>query len=77
MDETLPGLRGTCGSRKCVPSKPSKYSIKSGATEDAKVFYTGNVEVYAGRQPEGPHAVGNKPADVAGDGQTPRSAGRS
>ena len=60
----LPGFRGKCGFRQYIPSKPSKYGIKIFATVNSKVFYTGNIEIYAGKQPKDPYLISNKPADV-------------
>ena len=31
---------------------------------DLKVFYTGNLEIYVSKQPEGPYLISNKPTDV-------------
>ena len=31
---------------------------------DPKVFYTGNHEIYASKQPKGPYLISNKPADI-------------
>jgi len=51
IDEMLPGFRGKCGFRQYIPSKPNKYGIKIYAMVDSKIFYTGNLEIYAGKQP--------------------------
>ena len=64
IDEMLPGFRGKCPFRQYIPSKPSKYGIKCFALVDAKMFYTLNMEIYAGKQPEGPFCVSNKPSEV-------------
>lgn len=64
IDEMLPGFRGRCPFRQYIPSKPTKYGIKCFALVDAKMMYTYNLEVYAGKQPEGPFQVSNKPCDV-------------
>ncbi|XP_045481006.1 piggyBac transposable element-derived protein 4-like [Harmonia axyridis] len=64
IDEMLPGFRGRCSFRQYIPSKPNKYGIKIFALVDAKMFYTFNMEIYAGTQPEGPFRVSNKPVDV-------------
>ena len=58
----LPGFRGKCGFRQYIPPRPSKYGIKIFAMINSKAFYTGNLETHAGKQPEGPHSISNKPA---------------
>ena len=30
----------------------------------SKVFYTGKLEIYASKHPEGPYLISNKPADI-------------
>lgn len=64
VDEMLPGFRGRCPFRQYIPSKPNKYGIKIYALVDSRMFYTLNLEVYVGRQPEGPFHLSNKPSDV-------------
>jgi hypothetical protein len=64
IDEKLEALRGRCGFKHNIPSKPNKYGIKIYDLFDAKVLYTFNLEVYAGKQPDGLYQVSNKPADV-------------
>ncbi|XP_073532700.1 succinyl-CoA:glutarate CoA-transferase isoform X2 [Phyllobates terribilis] len=64
IDEMLPGFRGKCAFGQYIPSKPNKYGIKMYALVDASKTYTYNLEVYAGKQPEGPYCVSNKPSDV-------------
>jgi len=64
IDEMLPGFRGRCSFRQYMPSKPNKYGIKLFALVDAVMFYVLNMEIYAGKQPEGPFYVSNKPSEV-------------
>lgn len=64
IDEMLVPFRGRCGFIQYIPNKPAKYGIKIFALCDAKTFYTGNIEVYSGKQPEGPYSVSNSPSDV-------------
>lgn len=64
VDEKLEGFRGRCSFRQYIPSKPNKYGLKIYALVDAKMFYTYNLDIYAGKQPEGPFDVSNKPKDV-------------
>lgn len=59
IDEMLPAFRGRCGFRQYIPSKPSKYGIKIFSLCDAKLFYTYNMEIYCGQQPEGPYKQNN------------------
>jgi hypothetical protein len=47
-----------------MPSRSSKYGIKVFALVDASMFYTGNIEICVGTQPEGPYKISNNPADV-------------
>lgn len=64
IDEKLEAFRGRCSFKQYIPSTPAKYGIKIYALCDAAVFYTFNMEIYCGKQPEGPFSVSNKPADV-------------
>lgn len=64
VDEKLEGFRGRCGFRQYIPSKPNKYGIKIFALADAKMYYTVNMEVYVGLQPEGPYKVSNSPQAI-------------
>lgn len=64
VDEMLAGFRGKCRFRQYIPSKPNKYGIKIFCMVDSKIFYTGNFEVYAGKQPEDPYYFSNKPLDI-------------
>lgn len=64
IDEMLPAFRGNCPFRQYIPSKPSKYGIKIFSLVDAKMFYSLNMEIYAGKQNEGPFCVSNKAPDV-------------
>ncbi|XP_063222039.1 piggyBac transposable element-derived protein 4-like [Bacillus rossius redtenbacheri] len=59
LDEKLEAFQGRCGFRQYIPSKPAKYGIKIFALVDSKMYYTFNMEVYAGKQPDGPYAVSN------------------
>lgn len=61
IDEMLVGFRGRCGFRQYIPSKPRKYGIKVFSLVDAKLFYTYNMEIYAGKQQQD---LSNKPVDV-------------
>ena len=65
MDKMLPGFRGKWGFRQYIPSKPSIYGIRIFAMVDSKVFYTGNLEIYANKQPEGLYLISNEPADIS------------
>ncbi|CAK1589639.1 unnamed protein product [Parnassius mnemosyne] len=55
IDEMLESFRGSCGFRQYMPSKPAKYGIKLFSLVDAMTFYTKNLEIYVGKQPEGPY----------------------
>lgn len=64
LDEKLEAFRGRCAFIQYIPSKPAKYGIKIFALVDSKMFYTSNLEIYAGKQPEGSYALSNKSLDV-------------
>lgn len=64
IDEMLPAFRGKCPFRQYIPSKPSKYGIKVISMVDSKMFYTANLEVYLGAQPDGPYKVDNSASSV-------------
>lgn len=55
IDEMLESFRGSCRFRQYMPSKPAKYGIKLFSLVDAVSFYTKNLEIYVGKQPEGPY----------------------
>lgn len=59
IDEKLEGFRGKCPFRQYIPSKPGKYGIKIFALADSRTFYSSNLEVYTGKQPEGPYNMNN------------------
>lgn len=64
VDEMLPAFRGRCKFRQYIASKPTKYGIKIYALVDAKVFYTSKMEIYPGKQPDGPFKHDNKAESV-------------
>ncbi|UYV82718.1 hypothetical protein LAZ67_22000664, partial [Cordylochernes scorpioides] len=64
VDEKLDAFRGKCNFRQYIPSKHNKYGIKLFALVDSKMFYTCNLEIYSGKNPEGPYNVNNSPSDV-------------
>lgn len=64
VDEKLEGFRGRCSFIQYIPSKPAKYGVKIFAVVDSGVYYTCNMEIYPGKQPDGPFQLSNKPADV-------------
>lgn len=64
IDEKLEPFRGRCSFIQYIPNKPAKYGIKIFAMCDSKTFYTQNLEVYCGKQPDGPYAKQNTPTDI-------------
>ncbi|UYV65113.1 hypothetical protein LAZ67_3003153 [Cordylochernes scorpioides] len=64
VDEKLDAFRGKCNFRQYIPSKHNKYGIKLFALVDSKMFYTCNLEIYSGKNPEGSYNVSNSPSDV-------------
>lgn len=64
IDEMLPAFRGNSPFPQYIPTKPSKYGIKICALVDAKMFYSFNMEIYAGKQNEVPSCISNKAPDV-------------
>ncbi|KAJ8962229.1 hypothetical protein NQ318_018201 [Aromia moschata] len=60
VDEKLEDFRGRCGFRQYIPNKPNRYGIKIFAVSDAKMFYTSQMEVYVGQQPNGPYKIDTK-----------------
>ena len=64
IDEKLEAFRGRCSFRQYIPNKPAKYGIKIYALVDAKCFYTVNLEIYPGKQPDGPFLQSNKALEV-------------
>lgn len=65
VDEMLEAFRGRCSFRQYIPNKPARYGLKMYALCDARTFYTGNLEIYCGKQVEGPYKVNNTAKDVA------------
>ncbi|XP_030750184.1 uncharacterized protein LOC115877973 [Sitophilus oryzae] len=57
IDEMLDAFRGRCMFRQYISNKPAKYGIKIYAMVDARTFYTSNLEIYAGKQADGPFNV--------------------
>lgn len=64
IDEQLLAFRGRCSFRQYIPSKPSKYGIKTFALVDAKTAYTLKLETYVGTQPPGPYNQSNAAKDI-------------
>lgn len=64
IDEMLDAFRGRCKFCQYIPNKPAKYGIKMYALVDAIHFYTANIEIYAGKQPEGPFKPPNDATSV-------------
>ena len=57
VDKKLEDFHGRC-------DKPAKYDIKIFSMVDSNNFYTSNMEVYVGVQPDGPYKISSSPSDV-------------
>ncbi|XP_023225627.1 piggyBac transposable element-derived protein 4-like isoform X2 [Centruroides sculpturatus] len=64
IDEKLEGFRGRCGFRQHMPKKPNRHGIKIYILVDARMYYTYNLEIYCGKQPEGEYSVSNSPDQI-------------
>lgn len=64
IDEMLESFRGRCRFRQYIPNKPAKYGLKIIALVDSKTYYSYNLEIYAGKQPNGPYQVNNSACSV-------------
>ena len=64
IDEMLVAFTGWCPFRQYIPNKPANYGIKIQAMADARTYYTCKMEVYAGKQPDGPFKVDNSSSAV-------------
>lgn len=73
IDEKLEMFRGRCSFRQYMPNKPAKYGLKVHALVDARTHYLVNMEVYVGKQPDGPFNVSNSPKDIVDRLVTPVS----
>lgn len=65
LDEKLEAFRGRCSFRQYMPKKPARYGIKIFALADSRTFYTFNMEIYAGQQPDGPYKKDNSSCEIA------------
>jgi hypothetical protein len=64
IDDILEAFRTRCSFKQYILSKPNKYGMKFYALVDTKVLYTYSLEIYAGKQPDGPYQVSSKPTDL-------------
>lgn len=76
IDEIMPGFRGRCPFKQYIPSKPTKYGIKTYALVNSRMVYTNNLKIYARKQSEGPFSVSNKLSDVVKQMTEPFGKGR-
>lgn len=65
LDEKLEPYRGRCSFRQYMPKKRFRYGIKVYTVVDSCTFYTWNMEIYAGQQPDGPFKTSYSPDDIA------------
>ncbi|KRY61335.1 PiggyBac transposable element-derived protein 4 [Trichinella britovi] len=64
IDEVLVSFKGRCPFRMYIPSKVAKYGIKIFELSDSETYYVSKMEVYVGKQNEGPHQMDTSPAVV-------------
>ncbi|KAJ8896880.1 hypothetical protein PR048_002226 [Dryococelus australis] len=64
IDEKLKAFRGCCKFHQYIANKPGKNGIKIYALVDARMFYTRRLEIYGGKQPEGPYRTNNRASSV-------------
>nr|XP_023011791.1 piggyBac transposable element-derived protein 4-like [Leptinotarsa decemlineata] len=64
IDEKLEAFCRKCNFIQYIPSRPAKCGIEIFAFVDAKTYYTSNMEIYAGLQPDGSYSMSNKSIDV-------------
>ena len=60
----LIAFREKCPFRQYILNKLAKYGIKTQALADAKTYYVCKMEIYAGKQPDGPFKVDNSSINV-------------
>ncbi|XP_023228246.1 uncharacterized protein LOC111628649 [Centruroides sculpturatus] len=64
IDEMLWSFHGRCPFRQFMKSKPAKYGIKVFSLVDARTYYILNMEVYLGKQPDGPFSIDQTPSAI-------------
>lgn len=64
IDENLEAFRGRCSFRVFMKSKPAKYGLKIFMLTDSQSFFTYNMEIYCGTQPDGPYTINNAACEV-------------
>ncbi|KRX18789.1 PiggyBac transposable element-derived protein 4 [Trichinella nelsoni] len=64
IDEVLVSFKGRCPFRMYIPTKAAKYGIKIFELSDSETYYVFKMEVYVGKQNEGPHQMDTSPAAV-------------
>lgn len=60
----LEPFHGRCPFLQFIKSKPAKYEINMYSLDDSKTFYACNMQVYSGKQPEGPYQISKAAKDV-------------
>ena len=64
VNEKLQSFRRKCSFIQYIPNKSAKYGLKLFLLTDAKTFLTSNMEIYCGKQAEGPYAESISPLDI-------------
>ncbi|UYV77471.1 hypothetical protein LAZ67_15001134 [Cordylochernes scorpioides] len=64
VDENIIPFKGRCSFKQYLPYKPAKYGIKTYVLCCSCTSYVVNLEIYAGKQHEGPYQISNSPNNV-------------
>lgn len=59
--EMLEAFHCRCKFREYINNKAAKYHVKMNGVVDSKMFYTHNLDIYAGKQLDGPYKQPNDP----------------
>ncbi|UYV76649.1 hypothetical protein LAZ67_14001574 [Cordylochernes scorpioides] len=57
VDENIIPFKGRCSFKQYLPNKPAKYDINTYVLYCSRTSYVVNLEIYTGKQPEGPYQI--------------------